>query len=59
MTLMDKLTRFITEPRTVASIALYSALVAYGLMNAEFGPALSYISNQTHTYLFAYIYICI
>ena len=49
MLLLDKLIDFFKQPRTIASFAMYLALIAYGLMSAEFGPALSHISNQTHT----------
>lgn len=47
--MLDKLINFFKQPRTIASFAMYLALIAYGLMSAEFGPALSHISNQTHT----------
>lgn len=47
---MNKVVRFFTDPRTIASFAIYLALIAYGLMSAEFGPALSHISNQTERY---------
>lgn len=47
--MLNKFVLFVTQPRAIASFAMYLALLAYGLMNAEFGPALSYISNQTQT----------
>lgn len=46
---MNKALRFFTDPKVVASFMMYALLVAIGLINAELGPGLSYIANQTDT----------
>lgn len=41
--------RFCTDPKTLASGALFLCLLAVGLMTAELGPSLNLLAEQTNT----------
>lgn len=41
--------RFCTDPKTLASFALYLGLLAVGLMTAELGPSLNIFSSQVNS----------
>lgn len=49
---MDKLTaakRFCTDPKTLASEAMFLCLFAIGLMTAELGPSLDLLAEKSNT----------